>query len=161
MAAQSGTSINLYTEAEDAIVRENYRSMGAKALGALINRSKNSVIGRAHRLGVAMSQKEIEEIRRFNNLQQSRKPAVARDYLMVERPIGFADKKSRVRLLPQKLPEETVAPLDGVGVKIWDLESTHCRWVMGDSKEMTFCGHQKHKGSHYCEAHFQKSVVKK
>lgn len=161
MAEQSGTSINLYTPEEDAVIKENYRSMGSRALAALLKRSKNSVIGRAHRLGVAMSQKEINEVRRVTTLQQARKPAKVRDYLMVERPIGFADRKSRVRLLPQKLPEETITPLDGVGVKIWELETTHCRWVMGESKEMTFCGHQKRKGSHYCEAHFQKSVVKK
>jgi hypothetical protein len=164
MAGQSGILIKLFTPEEDAEIIKHYRSMGTRALAKLLNRSKNSVISRAHRLGVARSAREMEEERRINGYYRTQMAKIGtpeKDHLVVERPIGFANKVSRVRLLPQKPPEETVTPLNGVGVKIWELDSTHCRWVMGDSKDMTFCGHGKWHNTQYCAAHYEKSVVKK
>lgn len=161
MAVRGGVSISPYTPEEDEIVLKNYRSLGARAVGALLNRSKNSVIGRAHRLGIGMSKKEMDELNRIRSKASSRKKIKSVNHLAIKRKGGIAEQKIGIRLKPQPMPEETVTPLNGVGVKIWELESRHCRWVMGDSLEMTFCGHDRKAGASYCSDHFDVSRVTK
>lgn len=165
MGVRSGVSIKAYTEQEDALILTNYRTVGVRVLAQLLNRTHNSVIGRAYRLGVSGSSEDALLERKIRTKKEKppkpeRLPRM-RDHLMVKRPTTTEDRKAAARLMPQALPEETITPLNGVGVKIWDIQPSHCRWVMGEAREMTFCGHTKRAGSHYCEDHYRKSVVKK
>lgn len=158
MDGQNAISIRPFTREEDDILRESYRVKTVRELAKILNRSRNSIIGRASRLGVNRSKSEAALEREVKRRHDT---ASIKDHLVVKRSNSSHFRKSSVRLSPQELPEETVTPLNGVGVKIWDLEPGHCRWVMGETKELTFCGHQKKFGSHYCNQHHDKSVVKK
>lgn len=108
--------------------------------GRLINKSRNAVIGKLARLGIALAgskkvavvaapkkvgQKRIRQWldARANFLQRSRAPA----------PVSTNDKECGTLALVE-------------------LESHHCRWPYGE-KDFTFCGRDKYLNSPYCLDH--------
>jgi GcrA cell cycle regulator len=92
--------------------------------------SRNAVIGKAQRLGLA-ARVTISQ----------RRPAPAK------RVRGRASK-----ITPQPAPE----PKPPEPVRLFDLEPHHCRWpVSGEGADTLFCGASKRSGSSsYCRKHF-------
>jgi hypothetical protein len=158
MNEQGLNLINLWTPEEDAYLAQHYNSCKAMDIASHLGRTKNAVIGRAQRLklGTPMPFIRAERIKKLRAIFAAHK----------DKPV--APRKSRVavfrkdgvKLAPTPLIEDVTTPLNGVGVKIWDLEADHCRWVMGDPADLTYCGHPKMADSCYCPTHYRKSVNK-
>jgi hypothetical protein len=151
-----------WTPEQDEYVRQSYRVISARAIGAKIGFSKSAVIGRAHRIGLGKPYDEV-----FNTgTKYGTKPkgAICQRINVVKRPTGFARMRQeapRVKKLPIPELNDSIIPLNGVGVKMWELGSTNCRWVVGEPKDLTFCGHDKKAGSSYCEDHHNWTVSRK
>lgn len=158
-----------WTEQEEKFLRENYRQHPAKVLAEALGRTRNSVIGRADRMGLSLSRNEAFREMRAARLMEKKMPKIvpdeptsADDYL--SRNL-LAISRSRSEPLQKRKPSytraaevpDTVEPLNGVGVSLWDAKSNQCRWIVGDPKGMTFCGHEQKAGSSYCQSHFEAS----
>lgn len=176
MQGQSTISIKkVWTAEDDDFLRQNYRTLSGSAIGKILNVSRMAVIGRANRIGLGRAVEELHKEFRIKAAIRSRAEEEKRQ--LRKRRLIDTGKTSKERgnnkvrsafyrsLREGYSREEAVniniKPLNGVGVKMWELESNHCRWVIGEPKEMTFCGHAKHKGSNYCPEHYSISVVKK
>lgn len=147
---------------EDAFIRENYRVISARAIGEKLGYSKNAVIGRANRIGLG---KRYDEV--FRNISKpTRVPKATRNRInVVKRATDFArdkhDQAPRMKRQPLPSLNNSIQPLNGVGVSIWDLGMKSCRWMLGEPKELKFCGHEHRPGSSYCEDHHNWTVNRK
>ena len=123
---------NLWTEGLSA-------SQIARALGGV---TRNAVIGKVHRLGLA-----------------GRASPSAR----TERPrLPMAPKVPSVRTQMVAAPVVEEDPLtlsDGSHATVLNISDRMCRWPIGDpaATEFHFCGHSPKSGSPYCEAHARKA----
>lgn len=151
-----------WTPEQDEYVRQNYRVISTRAIGAKLGFSKSAVIGRAHRIGLGRPYDEV-----FNTgTKYGTKPkgTICQLVNVVKRPTGFARMRQeapRVKKLPIPELNDSVIPLNGVGIKIWEHGDKNCRWVVGEPKDLTFCGHDKKAGSSYCEDHHNRTVSRK
>ncbi|HEY5046632.1 MAG TPA: GcrA family cell cycle regulator [Rhizomicrobium sp.] len=109
----------------------------ARSLG---NVTRNAVIGKVHRLGLAG------------------RAAPAR----IERPRLPSAPRISARhhaALPALVEEDPVILDDGNFATVLTINDRMCRWPIGDpaDNEFHFCGHRPKGGSPYCEAHARKA----
>ena len=109
----------------------------ARVLGSV---TRNAVIGKVHRLGLAgrAGPPRAERPR----TQVARRPAV-----------------HAAAPAPQIVEEEPVVLEDGHFATVLTINDRMCRWPIGDpaESEFHFCGHKPRFGSPYCEAHARKA----
>lgn len=145
-----------WTPERDEYIRQNYRTIPTRKIGAALGVSKSAVIGRASRIGLGRPYAEVFNLGRKFEIKPKRSPSAGVD--VVKRATGFVRmlKEQAPKMKKPSIPEldNLIQPLNGVGVKVWDLGKDHCRWVVGDPKDLTFCGHDKHGSSSYCPTHF-------
>ncbi|MCC3246701.1 GcrA family cell cycle regulator [Methylocystis sp. WRRC1] len=127
-----------WTEKEIEIVRDMWGTAASAAeIGKLLGRTKNSVIGRAHRMGLANAAKP-----QHAPITKPPRPAKARK------------PKERELSVPEIIPP----PIDHIeipeGVSFADLRANGCRWVIGNPEDLTCCGAPaSHAGSAWCSHH--------
>jgi GcrA cell cycle regulator len=107
----------------------------ARALGGI---TRNAVIGKVHRLGLAG------------------RAAPAR----AERP--RAQRRSSIHAappLPEVIEEDPIKLDDGNFATVLTITDRMCHWPIGDPSETEFhfCGRKPRNGSPYCEAHARKA----
>jgi len=106
----------------------------ARALGEV---TRNAVIGKVHRLGLAgrATAPRVERPR----------PAPA--------PRLHVPRVSVMRAEP--VVEEPLEPMPENAVTVADLSASVCRWPIGDpaQSDFRFCGRKAKAGAPYCEAH--------
>lgn len=158
---------------EDARLRE-LRTGGASfpEIAAIMKRegfkarSVRGWIGRADRLGINVPKgRPLPPVAvpkpqpREPETKPQPKPAPARR----------AIAKASPAVLPWSIPERepgagcnTEIPAPGKGLHIGELQSDHCRWLMGKGADghETYCGCQKSRhGSAYCDAHAKRAYT--
>lgn len=112
--------------------------------------SRNGVIGKAHRIGLAK--------RKF--AYDPAKPRPRREH--AERVI----RPKKVKLAPPPPPVEVAHAAPAVGLPkpkpfmktLLELQCDECKWPVNDGGPYLFCGHQRHAGGAYCEYHQLVSV---
>jgi GcrA cell cycle regulator len=109
----------------------------ARALGGV---TRNAVIGKVHRLGLA------------GRAAPSR----------IERPRLPSAPRLNVRLHapePVVVEEDPIVMEDGNFATVLTINNAMCRWPIGDpsENEFHFCGRKPKTGSPYCEAHARKA----
>lgn len=128
-----------WTPEEDAVIVENWAKLSATKLGQLLNRSKNSVIGRANRMGMKKGHAYPTRVPKAVVRKARLKDAIWR----------------KIVIKPEKVYETNIDTLPFIGVKIWDLEKHHCRF-MKDPSTLEYCGHQTKERSSYCQHHHER-----
>jgi GcrA cell cycle regulator len=109
----------------------------ARALGGV---TRNAVIGKVHRLGLAGRAAPTR-------IDRPRLPSAPRLHL-----------RSREPELPV-VEEEPIKLEDGSFVGVMAINDRMCRWPIGDpsAEEFHFCGRNPKSGSPYCDAHARKA----
>ncbi|BAU93836.1 GcrA cell cycle regulator [Methylorubrum populi] len=125
--------------------------------------SRNAVIGKVHRLGLAGRVKPIgpasAQGRRKDDLAAEVEIAsvVVEEPTLPEPPAIVAHRPAPDFPLPPAPAPEPVALAVSERVTIMDLRDSMCRWPMGDptSPEFRFCGARAITGLPYCTQHAQ------
>ena len=112
-------------------------SQVARVLGGV---TRNAVIGKVHRLGLAGRASPTRS----------------------DRPRHSSAHKSIVRTAPPEpeiVEEDPITLEDGSFATVLTINDRMCRWPIGDPSkgEFHFCGHNPKQGSPYCEAHARKA----
>jgi GcrA cell cycle regulator len=112
--------------------------------------SRNAVIGRAKRMGIAAPERPSD----WPKLPPRAKPPQL--HKLHERHVP-----EPMRLMPRFEREETAklrcVEIDPRHLSLMDLEPGDCRYPYGGDEEgeaITFCGHPQRRGMSYCAAHF-------
>lgn len=133
--------------------------------GRLGEVTRNAVIGKVHRLGLAgratvsrpkaMRPRKNVVVRtgaaKRNKMQRYQNPGQAQGFANYLQPDGGFDHNTRSY-------EELVIPLEE-RASILSLKETSCRWPIGDPQheEFHFCGKGKQDGLPYCEFHSRRA----
>jgi GcrA cell cycle regulator len=129
----------------DEILKSRWKTFSsteiASALNAQfgINLTRNAVIGRINRLGLAEKRSWMPKIYKKRLSNSPRRSAPARPKYDVELPDLLSDLQTPIEQRKSLL----------------DLTAGTCRWPVGDpqSPEFFFCGGKTHEGKPYCTGH--------
>lgn len=143
-----------WTAEQDAVLRENWSKITATALGLLIGKTKNSVISRAHRIGLSPYGRKLQTLTESIAKRQAVRKKMQTKHAIFRVPPSKVDKVNPIEGtgIPNYGSKRHIDPLNGVGVLIQDLNREHCRWIMDD--DVHFCGHKSAYGSSYCTDHY-------
>jgi GcrA cell cycle regulator len=129
--------------------------------GKLGDVTRNAVIGKVHRLGLAgrAVTSRVRPSRPRSNIAlfPQRTPQVQfRTFgnTALKPALLPAEERRPAIIMPlRKLPELDVAPAERVS--LLDLKECMCRWPVGDptDENFHFCGRKKSTGAPYCEHH--------
>ena len=125
-----------WTATQDAKMKEMLTGgYSFAAIGNTINRSRCAVAGRAMRLGL-------------------RKDPIPAPTYTVPSPIATPNRRITMPVL-RKIEEIKQSEIILNGVSIVDLESYHCRFIVGRGEDelARYCGADKKTGSSYCSEH--------
>jgi GcrA cell cycle regulator len=126
----------------------------ARMLGGV---SRNAVIGKIHRLGLAHTKPLGRPVNKVRRAKSKVPRAPNRTWRAVERhPLHVMPSKPV--LVQHALPPEPPRPAKLVSFA--DLEDNQCRFIYGDPKtaDSGFCGCETAPGSSYCLGHHVKCV---
>jgi GcrA cell cycle regulator len=146
MPASKGAS---WKPREDELLRNHWAGSASKMMALLPGRTRNAIIGRAHRLKIKIPLPTIL-------------PPSLRWLPRKERPLPVKRVRPRAKAPapPKQIPADIWAPLPGTTpVSMVDVETDHCRWPIGN-QFCGFCGCQKAPNSAYCATHSQIAFVK-
>lgn len=128
------------SEGEDA---KKMRQQGCSAgvIAEKLNRSRNSVIGKLHRMGIFGGKKQPTA--RLPRKGGAKVGALASAVLAAQR------SEPKFKAVRFKSAPDHVAPLNK---QLWELNSDECKWPYGDGPFL-FCGHPIRDGFPYCPGH--------
>ena len=117
-----------------------------------LNVSKNSIVGKVHRLNLKARPSPIkkkEEI--IEEKQQS----------VDEAPKPASKTIKKISISPVRISTEKTPKKDSC-LKLTELDSHTCRWPIGDPRDdnFCFCGKTVRSGQTYCEEHSAVAYVK-
>ena len=108
--------------------------------------TRNAVIGKVHRLGLAGRASPTKPKRRLRNREHI-------DYAESSYP-GSSRSRLNDNIKPLVMPEPAVTS-DGEPINILSLNEKVCKWPIGEpgDDDFRFCGNRKESGSPYCAEH--------
>jgi len=113
------------------------------------NRSRNSIIGRQHRLRLMGKQTQRKKLARSLDVENN--CTHVPHLRSMEEKMRYAETSKSMR---------DTSELDPLMVPLLELESHQCRWPVNspdNGEGFLFCGHKKQEGSSYCSHHRQRA----
>jgi len=149
---------DLWTPEEEAFLLANRQDFSMGDLAQKLGKTRSAVAGKSRRLGIVTTKAHHSRMitRALVKAHESGKYA---NRARPQRPEGYipivTTYKRGEKAVPKHMVEPPVYILDGVGVKIGDIESHHCKWVVGEPSDFICCGQNRLPNSPYCENHHQ------
>jgi len=140
------------------------RKLSATSIGAEMGVSRNSVIGKVHRLKLELplKQKDGPARRPAGSPRRPRatlarlgpRPDTPRGKPIIRKRRSHHAAGGKVMIVTEyELPPPVVVPVEPLNIPLLDLTESMCRFPIGESAPFFFCGHPKFDGLPYCEAH--------
>lgn len=138
------------------------KGMTTGEIGKKLNVTKNSVVGKVHRLGLdgrpSPIKRKNEEVEKpvaepVKKIEHQKQPATPK----------IEHKLEAVKIEPIKAtPKKELTPQKEGNVSLVELGNHSCRWPIGDPKDegFHFCGKKTKAGQTYCEEHSAVAYVK-
>lgn len=152
----------VWTAEEDQYLKDNWLALSAKVIGDKLSRSRNSVIGRANRIGLKKAVSSTKKDRKihlggkvgdigseYDAMLKRIKSKKGLPRLPKVKNMGFTKRTSMIweEKDPSNIEDEPF-----LGVHLLDVRSGQCRY-MKDPQTMLFCGHQTKENTPYCTHH--------
>jgi len=155
-----------WTKEQDRILREMVKAgEPGSVVAAALRKTRNAVIGRAHRLGLTFAGGKPKSVSvEANRKQGGIKGGVPGKKLVEARQKAKGDNHRRSRVArnieSRKLdpvfiePPAPVIPVDPLRLHLVDLKRRSCRFIVeGAGAFARYCGHESKVGSSYCPHH--------
>lgn len=145
-------------EAVEELKRMWDRGMTTGQIAKALNVTKNSIIGKVHRLCLTARPSPIKKSaseQKEKKVTKNETPAKEKGKDSLKRQAKAPIKESETKPIVKPVVETTNIPL----VK---LDNHTCRWPMGDPRDddFCFCGKRIRTGQTYCEEHAAVAYVK-
>lgn len=128
----------------------------ANEIAKILNVSKNSIVGKVHRLCLTARPSPIKKKDENSNVAEIKEEAV--EEILTDAPED---------ILPESQPENKISDKtkhrkSKKNIKLVELDSHTCRWPLGDPRDddFGFCGKKVRSGQTYCDEHSQVAYVK-
>lgn len=122
----------------------------------LSHRSRNAVIGKLHRMGLRLSQKNRNGEATIPGTRRAKRRGQSHQLMRMQRKLQDRQKAAET---PEFEVEAFEAEPDPVAPMHVDLTNNHgCKWPYGDGP-FTFCGHEKFENYSYCLEHAARSII--
>lgn len=145
-----------WTQEELDFLIANRTKMSLSQIGAKLHKSRSAVAGKSRRLGIQIApgqaRKRVLKPKEERVFKAKRVTLVKIEQDGDWKPIATTFKRG-TKAIPKHMMEPPVGILNGVGVKLWELEANHCKWVIGEPSDLTCCGQNRHPDSPYCQDH--------
>lgn len=154
---------------------EDLRTMWKQGLttaeiGKRLNVTKNSIVGKVHRLGLSGRPSPIKKKNEEAVSAESQKTAEAAQSASAKKEDVASQKKENAKI-ENSVVHEVKAPVQSAPkfdpakkgmMSLMDLDNHTCRWPLGDPKDENFhfCGRKVKIGQTYCEEHANIAYVK-
>ena len=129
------------------------RGMTTGQIAKALNVTKNSIIGKVHRLCLTARPSPIKKLPEKENtpVVKEEKPAKA-----PKSPAKSASVAEVIKEIPEPSVAKPAAPLvEETNIPLVKLDNHTCRWPLGDPRDddFCFCGKRVRTGQTYCEEH--------
>lgn len=142
----------VWSPEEINFLRENRHNFSLSALAEKLGRTRGAVAGKSKRIGIKTTTQHHKQM--ISRARASSERVGKRTTWAKPEFTHIQTKFVRGgRAEPKHMIEPDVGILNGVGVKIGEIESHHCKWVVGEPADFTCCGQKRLEGSPYCENH--------
>lgn len=134
--------INFYwTDAQVTTLKELWgQAIVAREIGEALGVSRNAILGKVHRLELPQRKRTPAQHPK-NRIPSKPRPRPSRAIVRIAPP-------------PKPLPPPPLEPPLSRNIRLVDLESNQCRFIAGEPRDATYCGHQTRGGSKWCAYHF-------
>ena len=150
------------------------KGLSTTEIAKKMNVSKNSVVGKVHRLclkarpsPIKKKENELAEEQEVITVEQvTAEEEIKEDVLIEETKVAPAEKSDEKEIVSAKKDkpkkEQEKASKKAKYVKLVELDSHTCRWPIGDPRDedFCFCGKKVRAGQTYCDEHSQVAYVK-
>lgn len=129
-------------------------------IGKRLNVSKNSIVGKVHRLGLSGRPSPIKK-----KEEEVSAPAAEKSAKPAPEPVAVPAKKKpepELKSARSAAPKYCACKGNKAKVGLTELDNHTCRWPVGDPKDdnFHFCGKKVRIGQTYCEEHSAQAYVK-
>lgn len=142
-------------EAVEELKRMWDRGMTTGQIAKALNVTKNSIIGKVHRLCLTARPSPIKKV------PAKKAPAVKKES---SKPVKESRKTSSTSLTKkeEKNTTEPASFVEETNIPLVKLDNHTCRWPLGDPRDddFCFCGKKVKTGQTYCEEHSAVAYVK-
>ncbi len=143
-------------------------------IGKRLGVSKNSIVGKVHRLQLDARPSPIKKKDEIDNTPASKpsektSPCRSKNNSAKKVENNHTPKVDTPKVEPEAVPERIFIPKPAVptktfngNAKLTDLDNHTCRWPLGDPKDENFhfCGRKVRTGQTYCDEHAALAYVK-
>lgn len=154
------------------------KGLSTTEIAKKMNVSKNSVVGKVHRLCLKarpspIKKKEGEQVSETEQkdlfIAQQEIEQLSSTDTSNEKVVSDGEEqavKNKIETLPasksETQPKSKAEKKNRTHIKLVELDSHTCRWPIGDPREedFCFCGKKVHAGQTYCDEHSQVAYVK-
>ena len=143
-------------EAVEELKRMWDRGMTTGQIAKALNVTKNSIIGKVHRLCLTARPSPIKKV------PAKKAPAAKKES---SKPVKESRKTSvaaHVTKKEEKNTPQTASFVEETNIPLVKLDNHTCRWPLGDPRDddFCFCGKKVKTGQTYCEEHSAVAYVK-
>ena len=124
------------------------------------NRSRNSIIGRQHRLRLMGKQTQRKKPARSGPIKPTDCKSMNHMAATSTHVPHLRSMEEKMRYAETSKSMRDTSELDPLMVPLLELESHQCRWPVNspdNGEGFLFCGHKKQEGSSYCSHHRQRA----
>lgn len=133
-------------------------------IGKRLNVSKNSIVGKVHRLGLSGRPSPIKKKDGTPIYRNDKKEAAAPKAVTPDKPVAEKEPmrhEAVAKPIQASKPSTPSRHFTG-NLSLTELDNHTCRWPVGDPKDENFhfCGKKVRIGQTYCEEHSSIAYVK-
>lgn len=145
-------------EAVEELKRMWDRGMTTGQIAKALNVTKNSIIGKVHRLCLTARPSPIKK----TDAEPQEKKQVKKEVPVKEKKKTAEPRQAKIAVKEVEAKPESKATVETTNIPLVKLDNHTCRWPMGDPRDddFCFCGKRIRTGQTYCEEHAAIAYVK-
>ena len=134
------------------------KGMTTGQIAKVLNVTKNSIIGKVHRLCLTARPSPIKK----SSNSTGKKTVTSKKTEKETKAKSTSKCKTKEKPIIIEEAKPQVAPIEETNIPLVKLDNHTCRWPMGDPKDedFCFCGKRIKTGQTYCEEHAMVAYVK-